>query len=98
MRAAKWARAPSEYQLDGGFKPTSSIKMANTAVQLNVGSAEDMVGIGDETIDLVITDPPYFDNIAYSELADFFHPWMRQLGLIATREMRGFSDEASWPP
>jgi len=49
-----------------------------------------MVGIGDETIDLVITDPPYFDNIAYSELADFFHPWMRQLGLIATREMRGF--------
>ncbi len=33
----------------------------------------------DESIDLVITDPPYMDNVHYSELADFFHVWLREL-------------------
>lgn len=29
----------------------------------------------DESVDLVVTDPPFFDNVHYSELADFFHVW-----------------------
>ncbi len=28
-----------------------------------------------ESVDLVVTDPPFFDNVHYSELADFFHAW-----------------------
>ncbi|MBN2560621.1 MAG: DUF1156 domain-containing protein [Phycisphaerae bacterium] len=27
---------------------------------------------------LVCTDPPYYDNIAYAELSDFFYSWMRK--------------------
>ncbi len=27
---------------------------------------------------LVSTDPPYYDNISYSELSDFFYIWMRR--------------------
>ncbi len=30
-----------------------------------------------ESIDLVITDPPFGNNIQYAELADFFYVWMR---------------------
>lgn len=30
-----------------------------------------------KTVDLVITDPPFFDNVHYSELADFFFAWQR---------------------
>jgi adenine-specific DNA methylase len=33
----------------------------------------------DESVDLVVTDPPYMDNVHYSELADFFHAWLREL-------------------
>ncbi|QFZ18553.1 SAM-dependent methyltransferase [Saccharothrix syringae] len=33
----------------------------------------------DGSIDLVITDPPYMDNVHYSELADFFHSWLRKI-------------------
>jgi adenine-specific DNA methylase len=33
----------------------------------------------DESISLVVTDPPYMDNVHYSELADFFHAWLRQV-------------------
>ena len=29
----------------------------------------------DKSVHLVITDPPFFDNVHYSELADFFHAW-----------------------
>ena len=31
--------------------------------------------IPNEAVDLVVTDPPFFDNVHYSELADFFHVW-----------------------
>lgn len=29
------------------------------------------------SVDLVITDPPYMDNVHYAELADFFHAWLQ---------------------
>jgi putative DNA methylase len=31
------------------------------------------------TVDAVISDPPFFDNVHYSELADFFHVWQRHV-------------------
>jgi len=31
----------------------------------------------DKCVDAVITDPPYFANVMYSELADFFYVWLR---------------------
>lgn len=38
-------------------------------------------------IDLVLTDPPYYDAIPYSDLMDFFYVWLR-------RNRRGFDSEA----
>ena len=32
-----------------------------------------------ETVDVIVTDPPFFDNVNYSELADFFWVWLRHL-------------------
>ncbi|SRR6266567_875241 len=31
------------------------------------------------TVDAVVTDPPFFDNVHYSELADFFYVWQRHI-------------------
>lgn len=31
----------------------------------------------DDSVDAVITDPPYFDFIHYSELSDFFYAWLQ---------------------
>ena len=31
------------------------------------------------SVDLVVTDPPYMDNVHYAELADFFHAWLGQM-------------------
>lgn len=30
-------------------------------------------------VDAVLTDPPFFDNVHYSQLADFFHVWQRHV-------------------
>ena len=35
--------------------------------------------IPDRSVDAVITDPPFFDNVHYSQLADFFHVWQRHI-------------------
>lgn len=32
--------------------------------------------IPDKTVDAVVTDPPYFDFVHYSELSDFFYAWL----------------------
>jgi putative DNA methylase len=32
----------------------------------------------DGTFDAVVTDPPYYDNVPYSYLADFFYVWLKR--------------------
>lgn len=35
--------------------------------------------LAEGSVDAVITDPPFFDNVHYSQLADFFHVWQRYI-------------------
>jgi adenine-specific DNA methylase len=32
----------------------------------------------DATFDAVLTDPPYYDNVPYSDLSDFFYVWLKR--------------------
>lgn len=36
-------------------------------------------GLPESSVDLVLTDPPYFANVQYSELMDFLYAWLRKL-------------------
>jgi putative DNA methylase len=33
----------------------------------------------DASVDMVLTDPPYFSNVQYSELMDYLYAWLRRL-------------------
>lgn len=33
--------------------------------------------IPSESVDIILTDPPYYDNLAYSELSDFYYVWLK---------------------
>jgi adenine-specific DNA methylase len=33
----------------------------------------------DRCLDAIVTDPPFFDNVHYSQLADFFYVWQRHI-------------------
>ena len=49
-----------------------------------------MKQIASDSVDLVLTDPPYFDYIPYSELGHFFTPWFRRFHLVSRRGKGGF--------
>ncbi|MHA1976727.1 MAG: DNA methyltransferase [Candidatus Hodarchaeales archaeon] len=51
-------------------KNPDSLLIAGTSINLK------NYDIPDQSIDLVLTDPPYFDYIQYSELANFFYVWL----------------------
>lgn len=41
------------------------------------GSSTDLSILGNTQFDLVITDPPFGNNLFYADLADFFYVWLR---------------------
>jgi putative DNA methylase len=45
------------------------------------GSSERQLA-SNQSIDLVLTDPPYFDDVQYGELAGVFLVWARAIGLL----------------
>jgi putative DNA methylase len=47
-------------------------------VYLSCGNSA-LTDLPDQSVDAVITDPPFFDNVHYSELADFFHVWQQHI-------------------
>ena len=52
----------------------SSCDFAAGRIYLACGSS-DRTNLADRCVDLIVTDPPFFDNVHYSELADFFYAW-----------------------
>lgn len=47
-------------------------------VEITLGSATNLPHLNDGSITAVIVDPPYADNVQYSELADFFYVWLKR--------------------
>ncbi|MBW4802111.1 DNA methyltransferase [Loigolactobacillus coryniformis] len=60
------------------------------ALLFNTDSASLKIPSG--SVDAVITDPPFFDYINYSELSDFFYIWLSQ---ILKENYKGFSKSNS---
>lgn len=49
-----------------------------TPVPITKGSATDLVSYDDGSVTAIVVDPPYEDNVQYSELADFFYVWLKR--------------------
>ena len=47
-------------------------------IQIDLASADSLYHIPDNTVDAVITDPPYYATIQYAELSDFFYVWLKR--------------------
>jgi len=95
QRAIVAARTPLDALLTGGFAPTPTQGERHAGEQqatIVQGTAERLNQVGSASVDLILSDPPYFDNIAYSELSDFFLPWLEMLGLVDVGGGLGWSD------
>ncbi|WP_204104371.1 MULTISPECIES: DUF1156 domain-containing protein [Spirulina sp. CCY15215] len=50
---------------------------AEKTIQIDAASADSLYHISDNSVDAIITDPPYYDAVRYGELSDFFYVWMK---------------------
>ncbi len=58
--------------------PVEGSDDAEYNVHLRCGTSE-YLPIEGESVDAVITDPPYYDNVMYAEVADFYYVWLKQV-------------------
>lgn len=56
-----------------------SLRRTERSALLLCGDSARLDALPDESVDLVITDPPYYDNVHYSELSNFFYVWLTRV-------------------
>ncbi len=88
VRASDALKSPVEPTPMGLIKSVTDAEPGKSSILC--GDARDLREIKAGSIDLVLTDPPYFDYISYSELGHFFAPWLARFGLIENHKTRGF--------
>ena len=64
---------PSKIKIEGKI---GNLFNSNGNIQLSCGDSS-YLPIPDNSIDAVITDPPYYGNVMYSELSEFYYSWLR---------------------
>ena len=47
-------------------------------ITMSCRSGDALDHVADDTIDCVVMDPPYYDNVMYAELSDFFYVWLKR--------------------
>lgn len=94
-KAVAFAKEPTELDLNGGRQASRQHRTSITKVSVHpwkvlrgksrasivTKTSEDLQGVPDDSIDLILTDPPYFDNLSYSELSDFYLAWHQSFGI-----------------
>ena len=50
-------------------------------------SADALSGLQDHSVDAVVVDPPYYANVMYAELSDFFYVWLKRTAGYVYPEM-----------
>lgn len=48
------------------------------AITLTCKSGDSLGHLADASVDVVVMDPPYYDNVMYAELSDFFYVWLKR--------------------
>ncbi len=60
----------------GALFPDAETPRPPVTITCKSGDALDHVAAG--SIDAVVMDPPYYDNVMYAELSDFFYVWLKR--------------------
>jgi adenine-specific DNA methylase len=48
------------------------------SVTITCKSGDHLDHIESSTVDVVVMDPPYYDNVMYAEISDFFYVWLKR--------------------
>ena len=64
----------------GNFLPIVQVIEANEGMAPAVvtrGTATSL-SVQNDFFDAIVTDPPYYDNVPYADISDFFYVWLRR--------------------
>lgn len=74
--------APTSTAAQGGLfaalPPPKPPRGLPPPITLTCGSGDDLSHVPDASVDVVVMDPPYYDNVMYAELSDFFYVWLKR--------------------
>ena len=60
------------------FHGVSMTDYTSPSITVTCKSGDSLDHIEDGSVDAVIMDPPYYDNVMYAELSDFFYVWLKR--------------------
>lgn len=93
VAAAQWAQEELPGTPRLRQRSSKSARQRSNGILLAEGSSARQLP-RDETVDLVLTDPPYFDDVQYAELAGVFFAWARASKLLPDSAELDLSSEA----
>ena len=64
--------------VDWVFKVCEHLQCSVTSGCVGESHCASVIGGLTDSVDVIVTDPPYYDAIPYSDLMDFFHVWLRR--------------------
>lgn len=79
VEGVSWESKPWELAIDTTGKSwrVETEQESPLPSELFCGSSADLSMLSPQLFDLVMTDPPFGDNLFYADLADFFYVWLR---------------------
>ena len=63
---------------DDLFSRDGAEENTSPPVTITAKPGDSLDHIEDASVDLVVIDPPYYDNVMYAELSDFFYVWLKR--------------------
>jgi len=91
IRGAEYANSPTERYVDDSGEMVESSQFEKSVGESFEVTQGDMRALDyEDEFDAVITDPPYYDNIMYSEVADYFYVWQK---ILLEGKYSGFDQE-----
>jgi putative DNA methylase len=72
------ASGDAHQALDWILAVIQAVSLVGSYANVSRGSAHHL-SIPDASIDAVVTDPPYYDNVPYADVSDFFYVWMKRV-------------------
>ena len=71
-------RSEAKGNTGGLFDEAPPAEYVPPPVTITCKPGDSLDHIEDGSIDLVVMDPPYYDNVMYAELSDFFYVWLKR--------------------
>ena len=71
-------RSEAKGNTGGLFDEANAAEYIPPPVTITCKPGDSLDHIEDGSIDLVVMDPPYYDNVMYAELSDFFYVWLKR--------------------